>query len=89
MGSDPKEDDFDIMISEPLIPLVMKKLAGTFQAKAQKESLIGSNWFYPGEDQLLAEIEEGRILYAQPFWRFSGYFSENSFFDIIVQALPD
>jgi hypothetical protein len=44
---------------------------------------------YQGEDQLLAEVEEGRVLYAQPFWRFSGYFSKNSYFDIIVQALPD
>jgi hypothetical protein len=44
---------------------------------------------YQGEDQLLAEVEEGRVLYAQPFWRFSGYYSKNSYFDIIVQALPD
>jgi predicted oxidoreductase len=44
---------------------------------------------YLGEDQLLAQVEEGRVLYAQPFWCFSGYYSENSYFDIIIQALPD
>jgi hypothetical protein len=42
------------------------------------------NWSI-GEDQLLPK-SRGRTLYAQPFWRFSGYYSENSYFDIIVQA---
>jgi hypothetical protein len=89
LGSVPPDYDFDFVLSESLIPPVMKESDMNLSGETPTGIINRVELVYLGEDQLLAEVEEGRTLYAQPFWRFSGYYSENSYFDIIVQALPD
>jgi hypothetical protein len=89
LGSVPPDYDFDFVLSETLIPHVMKESDMNLSGETPIGIINRVELVYLGEDQLLAEVEEGRTLYAQPFWRFSGYYSENSYFDIIVQALPD
>jgi hypothetical protein len=89
MGAVPPDYDFDSIISDVLILPVMKESDVNLSGEAPTGIVTRVELVYLGEDQLLAEVEEGRTLYAQPFWRFSGYYSENSYFDIIVQALPD
>jgi len=89
IGSVPPDYDFDFVLSETLIPPVMKESDMNLSGETPTGIINRAELVYLGEDQLLPEVEEGRVLYAQPFWRFSGYFSEKSYFDIIIQALPD
>ncbi|MBI5954048.1 MAG: hypothetical protein HY865_20520 [Chloroflexi bacterium] len=89
MGSVPQDYDFDVVISDALMPLVMDEAQANLSGETPTGIITHVELVYQGEDQLLAEVEEGRVLYAQPFWHFSGYYSENSYFDIIIQALPD
>jgi hypothetical protein len=89
LGSVPPDYDFDYVLSEILIPPVMKESDMILSGEILPGIINRVELVYLGEDQLLPQVEEGRVLYAQPFWRFSGYFSENSYFDIIIQALPD
>jgi hypothetical protein len=89
IGNVPQDYDFDTIFSEILTPLPMKESDMNLSGETPTGIINRVELVYLGEDQLLAQVKEGRTLYAQPFWRFSGYFSENSYFDIIVQALPD
>lgn len=89
IGSVPQDFDLDTVISDALTPMVMDEAQANISGETPTGIINRVELIYQGEDQLLAEVEEGRTLYAQPFWRFSGYYSENSYFDIIVQALPD
>jgi hypothetical protein len=89
IGVAPKTQNFDSIIPDTLTPLVASASDVNFSGEPQTGIINHVELIYQGEDQLLAEPEKGRVLYAQPFWRFSGYYSENSFFTIIVQALPD
>jgi hypothetical protein len=89
LGSVPPDYDFDFVLSEALVPPIMRESDMNLSGETPTGIINRVELIYQGEDQLLAEVEEGRVLYAQPFWRFSGYFSKNSYFDIIVQALPD
>jgi hypothetical protein len=88
-GALPKNYDFDSIISDALTPPVMDEANMNVSGETPTGIINRVELVYLGEDQLLAEVEEGRVLYAQPFWRFSGYYSETSFFDITIQALPD
>ena len=56
-----------------LIPPVMKESDMNLSGETPTGIINRVELVYLGEDQLLAEVEEGRTLYAQPFWRFSGY----------------
>jgi hypothetical protein len=89
IGSVPQDHDFDSIISDALTPPVMKESDMNLSGETPTGIINRVELVYLGEDQLLAEFDPKRVLYAQPFWRFSGYYSENSYFDIIVQALPD
>jgi hypothetical protein len=89
LGAVPKDQNFDNMMPEILTPIVMKESDANLSGKTPTGIVTHVELVYLGEDQLIAQPEEGRVLYAQPFWRFSGYYSETSFFNIIVQALPD
>jgi hypothetical protein len=88
-GSAPKDFDFDRIVSESIVPPIVDEA----NANPANENPIGIvdriELIYIAEDQLLPEVKEGRTLYAQPFWHFSGHYSKTSYFDIIVQALPD
>jgi hypothetical protein len=89
IGSVPPDYDFDAVIADALVPLTMNESDANLSGETPTGIINRVELIYQGEDQLLAEVEDGRTLYAQPFWHFSGYYSENSFFDIIIQALPD
>jgi hypothetical protein len=89
MGTAPQDYDFDSIISDALTPPIMDEANMNFSGETPTGIINRVELVYLGEDQLLAQVEEGRVLYAQPFWRFSGYYSETSFFDITIQALPD
>jgi hypothetical protein len=89
LGSVPPDYDFDFVLSQTLVPPIMKESDMNLSGETPTGIITKVELIYQGEDQLLGQVEDGRTLYAQPFWRFSGYFSENSFFDIIIQALPD
>jgi hypothetical protein len=45
--------------------------------------------YYTIDLRYRTEIEPGWIPYAQPVWHFSGRYNDFSFFDILIQALPD
>jgi hypothetical protein len=89
IGTAPRDHNFDTIISDALTPPIVNASDVNFSGEPQTGIINHVELIYQGEDQLLAQPEEGRVLYAQPFWHFSGYYSENSFFTIIVQALPD
>jgi len=89
VGLLPKDYDFNSIITGILTPPIMNESNMNVSGEPQTGIINRVELVYLGEDQLLAQAEEGRVLYAQPFWRFSGYYNENSFFNIIVQALPD
>ncbi|MBK9926652.1 MAG: hypothetical protein IPP66_15355 [Anaerolineales bacterium] len=88
-GSAPKDFDFDGIVSESIIPPTVDEASANPMNESTTGLITQIELVYIGEDQLLSEVKEGRTLYAQPFWRFRGYYSKISFFDIIVQALPD
>jgi hypothetical protein len=88
-GSVPQDYDFDAIISDALMPLVMDEAQANLSGETPTGIINHVELVYLGEDQLLSEVEEGRTLYAQPFWRFSGTYTENSYFDITIQALPE
>ena len=85
----PKDYDFNSIITDLLTPPIVNESDMNGSGEPQTGIINRVELVYLGEDQLLAQVEEGRVLYAQPFWRFSGYYSKASFFNIIVQALPD
>lgn len=89
LGSVPPDYDFDFVLSEILTPPAMNESDINLSGETSTGIINRIELVYLGEDQLLALAEDERTFYAQPFWRFSGYFSENSYFDIIIQALPD
>lgn len=83
-GTDPSE-----VVTEMRKPYFAKESGLNFSSAASTGIIDRIELVYLGEDELLGEYDRNQTLYVQPFWRFSGHYSETSYFTIIVQALPD